>query len=295
MKVQAINDGLGAIISDINLSTISNTDKQELNEALWKYKVISVVDQTLQQEDLEKVANIFGDFKFNSFFKVERKSSEQSYIFGGAWHADLSYLDNRPTYTMLYSAEVPEEGGDTLFADQSTCLEQFEPKFVEHLLTLKCKHLPKRYSFEEAVHSKGTKSYGAYEFFNREYSDEETQRIYKSESIFETISERSTEFDQKVLITHPHSNNLCLNVNPSYTKSILGMEEDESDKLLNLLFQAQIQNKYIYRLKWKNGMFTIWDNRQVLHKATYTHDSDYRLMFRYMAIDPSDAENCCYN
>ena len=37
--------------------------------------------------------------------------------FGGLWHSDTTYQQRRPMATMLYAREVPEFGGDTLFAN----------------------------------------------------------------------------------------------------------------------------------------------------------------------------------
>src|SRR5262249_57808544 len=43
--------------------------------------------------------------------------------FGGIWHSDTAYLDVPPMASMLVAREVPEAGGDTLFANMYLAYE----------------------------------------------------------------------------------------------------------------------------------------------------------------------------
>lgn len=46
------------------------------------------------------------------------------------------------------------------------------------------------------------------------------------------------------------------------------MNQKEGMALVMELQRWQTQEKFVYTHKWEKGMFIMWDNRSVLHKAT---------------------------
>ena len=54
---------------------------------------------------------------------VVSKMEKEEMNFGGIWHSDTVYLETPPMASLLYSVEVPEPGGDTLFANQALAYE----------------------------------------------------------------------------------------------------------------------------------------------------------------------------
>ena len=81
--------------------------------------------------------------------------------------------------------------------------------------------------------------------------------------------------------THPVSGRKGLYLSPRFTIGIEGMDDDEAQPLLDLLFEHVIQEGNIYRHKWRLGDFVFWDNRSVNHRACggYAMD-DIRLLHR---------------
>jgi taurine dioxygenase len=49
---------------------------------------------------------------------VIEKMEAETINFGGGWHSDTTYLKTPPKYTILLAREMPQSGGDTLFANQ---------------------------------------------------------------------------------------------------------------------------------------------------------------------------------
>ena len=64
------------------------------------------------------------------------------------------------------------------------------------------------------------------------------------------------------------------------TIAIEGLPEDESDALLNLLFEHQEQRRFVYEHVWRVGDLLMWDNRCTLHARTDFSSSERRLMRR---------------
>lgn len=61
-------------------------------------------------------------------------------------------------------------------------------------------------------------------------------------------------------------------VNKGFTKRINGITKDESDLILNYLFNLVTQNHDAQvRFKWRQNDLAIWDNRSMWHCATYDY------------------------
>lgn len=64
-----------------------------------------------------------------------------------------------------------------------------------------------------------------------------------------------------VVRTHPETGEKILYVNHVFTTRILGIDEDESAALLNLLFDRIKVPEYQVRFRWTPNAIAIWDNR----------------------------------
>ena len=81
--------------------------------------------------------------------------------------------------------------------------------------------------------------------------------------------------------THPETHRRSLYLNPNRMERIVGLERDESDRLLDELIAHATQMKYQYRHVWRQGDIVIWDNRCTMHKANADYpDGERRLMHR---------------
>ena len=55
--------------------------------------------------------------------KVVRVRRDARVNFGGSWHSDTAYKERPDMGTLLYALEVPEYGGDTLYANMAAAYE----------------------------------------------------------------------------------------------------------------------------------------------------------------------------
>jgi len=64
---------------------------------------------------------------------------------------------------------------------------------------------------------------------------------------------------------HPRTGEKALFVNPVFTSRIVGLNPDESRRLLDLLFEQLARPAYTVRFRWDAGSVAFWDNRATAH------------------------------
>jgi taurine dioxygenase len=73
------------------------------------------------------------------------------------------------------------------------------------------------------------------------------------------------------LRTHPVTGRNALYVNEVYTVGIEGMTGAKSSALLKFLFEHSRQSGVTYRVRWRAGTLTMWDNRATRHFAIHDY------------------------
>ena len=70
-----------------------------------------------------------------------------------------------------------------------------------------------------------------------------------------------------IIRTHPETGRKALYFDPGKILRIEGLDESESDALIEELTDRMIQPDAQYRHRWRKGDIVIWDNRCSYHKA----------------------------
>jgi taurine dioxygenase len=70
-----------------------------------------------------------------------------------------------------------------------------------------------------------------------------------------------------IIRTHPETRRKALYFDPGKILRIVGLEERESDAVIEELTECMIQPDAQYRHKWTRGDVVIWDNRCSYHLA----------------------------
>ena len=83
-----------------------------------------------------------------------------------------------------------------------------------------------------------------------------------------------------VVRIHPVTGKKALFVNPNFTIAIKGMKEQESQAILDLLFQQAHIPEYQFRVRWQPHTLVFWDNRSVQHYAVHDYYPQRRRMER---------------
>ncbi len=165
---------------------------------------------------------------------------------GSHWHSDYSYKKVTANATLLYALEVPEEGGDTLFADMAAAYEALPEEWKRRLRGLKARH--------------------QYRWHPDRRNPESRWRLISKEERRET-----PEIRHPVVRTHPETGRKGLFVFPGITsgiKGIVGLAPEESAAILTYLYRHATRPRFRYRHRWRAGDVVVWDNRTTMHRAT---------------------------
>jgi taurine dioxygenase len=80
--------------------------------------------------------------------------------------------------------------------------------------------------------------------------------------------------------THPDTGRKALYLGRRKNSYIDGLELDESEALLDMLWNHASQEQFSWTQDWQIGDLIMWDNRSCMHRRGAFDDNDRRLMHR---------------
>src|SRR5690606_21041951 len=83
-----------------------------------------------------------------------------------------------------------------------------------------------------------------------------------------------------LIITHPETKRKSLFLGRRLNAYIVGLDVEESEKLLDTLWDYTEGNQFVYEHTWQVGDILVWDNRAVLHRRDGFDDSHRRVMHK---------------
>jgi taurine dioxygenase len=269
ISINPISGALGAEISGVDLSRDLDDDAiGEIRRALVENLVIFFRDQKLTPDQHLAFGRRFGDLQIHDFVEGTanneeilevRKEEYETKNFGGGWHTDVSYLERPSLGSVLYAHEVPAYGGDTMFSNQYLAYETLSDGMKALLGGM------------TAVHS-ARRSYG---LNARRIADPE-----KPSMTFRFSEAAHAEIEHPVIRNHVESGRKALYVNGNFTVRFSEMTEEESNPLLNYLYQHAVRPEFTCRFRWEKGSIAFWDNRAVQHSAINDYHGQRRVMHR---------------
>lgn len=276
MKVTAL-DGVGAEITGMDLKSLSDTEFAAIQDAFAEHGVIFFRDQDTTENDHIAFAERFGDINVNRFFAAHptypqialvAKEADQKDNIGGGWHTDHSY-DHEPALgSVLVARELPESGGDTMFASMYKAYETLPVELKTKIEGRSAIHSGKH------IFGEGPDSY--YNMSDAGSHEDGTSRIGNA-----AVAEQLSDPEHPIVISHPLSGKKALYVNPAFTREVVGMDKAESDELLADLYAHVFKgNDFHHRFKWQPGSIAMWDNRSTWHWALNDYQGQRRVMHR---------------
>ena len=267
IDIEPLSGALGAVIHGVDLSReLDDESFQQLREAHGRYGVIFFRGQSLTPEQHIAFAERWGPINVNRFFKAVdrypmiaevRKEPEETKALGTGWHTDHSYDTVPAMGSILYAREVPEVGGDTLFASMERAYEALSEGLKATLRGLRAVH--------SSRHVFGKSRYDT--------SGDLQGRINNPDKAIQDAV-------HPVVLRHPRTARLGLYVNPVFTVRFEGWSEEESKPLLDYLYRHTARPEFTCRFRWEVGSLAFWDNLSTWHRALNDYHGERRLMHR---------------
>ena len=265
LSVRRLSKALGAEVSGIDLrQPIQDAIKAELQQALLDHHFIVVPGQELTDLQHKTFCENFGEIHAertvpdNESDEVVGMLQVSNFVEDGIlpngemwFHSDQCYFDTPCKCTSLHSIVAPKSGGHTRF---SNCITAYET-------------LPE----ETRRRLEGRTGMNIYDYHS------ENQCIRKVD-----YPPNASRYAHPLVRYHPETGNRSLYLNRLMTDHVVDMDPDESNKLLDELFDHMEQEKFIYEHPWKVGDLAIWDNRCLLHARTNFDPSEKRHLRRFL-------------
>ena len=166
------------------------------------------------------------------------------------WHSDVTWREQPSLGSILRAIELPDNGGDTLFANMVMAYDRLSDVMKEKIDGL------------VAVHD-----------IARVFA----KRLGKAP---EELHEKYPPTEHPVVRTHPETKERLIYVNDGFTSHIKDMDAQESDALLKKLYQTAWNPEVQCRFRWAPGSLAFWDNRACQHFAASDYFPHVRVMER---------------
>lgn len=267
IEVLPLSGTVGVEIGNVDVSRPLDGDTlDDMRQALRDHGVIFLRDQHLTPEQHVAFAEQFAPININRFFKHAdgypmiaevRKEPEQKKNIGGGWHTDHSYDQVPALGSVLYAREVPDHGGDTMFASMAAAYDALSDGLKATLEGLSAEH--------SSRHVFGAKALDARTDMKGRLGNPELA---------------TQDAVHPVVIRHPETGRKTLYVNPGFTTKIAGWTAEESKPFLDMLYKHASRPEFTCRFRWRGGSLAFWDNRATWHYALNDYHGERRLLHR---------------
>jgi len=276
ITIRPLSSVMAAEVIGADLSRpLSATDLALFEEAFNRYKVLVYRDQNLTKEQLLAFSKRWGPLGEHIMPGAASDDYEEINVMSNKgpdgkptgkhpdppakrWHTDRSYMPRPAKATFLYGLEVPTVGGDTLFANATMAYDALPDDVRNRIDKLNAIHW--------VEHSRRTGGVA----LATEYE------LKKAPPVRHPLARPHPATGRKAIYCGCHA------------WKVEGLPDDEGRALLDYLIGFAVEERFLYRHKWRTRDLLMWDNRCVFHAAT-DYDTAKELRVLYRTIVEGDA------
>ena len=271
---------LGATIHGLNAAKpLSSHDLGFILAALGRHGVIRFPNQALEEDDIRRFSQSFGEIQGPSAAPAGADGREVPHVgilsnikkdgvyigaadAGQDWHTDMSYREVIGFVNVLYGVTVPHRDGKPLGGTEFSNMHAAYEALPEDLKT--------RFATATVTHS-------FEKFWEHMRRDKGSTRPPMSDE----QRRRRPPVTHPLFLTHPITGKKVLYCNEGFSTRIDGLPADESDAMLRYFYDFQLQDRFRHTHHWAERDLLIWDNIGTIHRAVADYRPDeYRLMRR---------------
>ncbi|MDP6391146.1 MAG: TauD/TfdA family dioxygenase [Alphaproteobacteria bacterium] len=252
IQVEPLTPRIGAEISGVDLSQpLGNQTFQEIHDALMDHLVVFFRDQEMTIEQHKDFGRLFGELHIHPGSPpphghpevlVIHADENSKYVAGGNWHSDVTCDEEPPMGSVLHIHEIPEPGGDTLFASMYAAYDALSDTMKAFLDPL------------TAIH--------------------DGEHVYRGRYADRGVDDTGKDYpnaEHPVIRTHPVTGRKGIFVNTAFTTRIKQVTRRESDALMAYLCEHATRPEFQCRFHWRPNSVAFWDNRCVQHHAMWDY------------------------
>ena len=273
MKLIHSVKSLGGVIIDLDISNILTQDQINFINQSWDERLVLVFKkQNLDDHKLINFSKYFGELdppgpnpygktflpEFPEINVISNVKDEQGTPVGNlgdgeaVWHADMTYLQLPPKAGILYALEVPKNQGNTHFANMGLAYSELPSRLKDKI------------DGKILIHDSAHNSAG---MLRKGYSEVDNPSDTPGARHPMVIIDKNTNMKLLFLGRRPHA-------------YIVGLELEESENLLDEIWEHATQDKFTWTQQWEKGDLLMWKNLNVLHKRDAFDPNTRRVMHR---------------
>ena len=266
-----------SVVTEVDLETLNHEEWNELYE-LWIERALLIFPKAfLSPEGQDNFAKRFGDLEFpraalsniGKDGKVHHQDDDEvvkSLRGNEGWHHDSTYMPVQAKGAVFTAEIVPSSGAATGWADMRAAYDELDTETRDRISNLNAYH--------SLYYSQGRAGN-----LPDEQNDDGTYNLYGYHDMEVSL--------RPLVKVHPVTGRPNLLIG-RHAHDIVGMDQEESTKLLDDLNDWACQAPRTYHHQWTVGDAVVWDNRRLQHRGTPFDMTEPRRMWHTrIAGEPS--------
>jgi alpha-ketoglutarate-dependent taurine dioxygenase len=266
ITVRPLTSRIGAEVAGARLSeSLGDATVAAIRRAALAHKVIFFRDQA----DLDEGAHVAFAGRFGQVplgHPVLKSHERQPMImrldsddFGRAdhWHTDSTFSLRPPSFSILRAVQLPELGGDTMWADTQSAYTRLPP--------------PLRALAEQlrVVHT------NAYDYGRSLRAEERDDTRMNRDRLMAAV----LEAEHPMVRVHEETGRRSLLLG-GFAQHVSGLSSSVAADLLRIFQSYVLRPEHLVRWRWRPGDVAMWDNRSTQHYAVNDYGEARRRMER---------------